>query len=263
VTDRFPVTGVAGKRVLVTGVLTRRSIAFSVARRAQEEGAEVVLTSFGRARRITERAARHLPSTPEILELDVGSAEDLEALPGEIERSLGGIDAALHAIAHAPADAINGGFLTTSEQSARDAFSVSAYSLKALATALLPAFRSAGGGSLVALHLDTARSWPFYDWMGVSKAALQAVGLYLARYLGPDQVRVNLVSAGLLATPASGAFDSFDAYARDWAGRAPLGWDPDDATAVADVVLFLFSDAARAVTGEVIHADGGAHAVEV
>jgi enoyl-[acyl-carrier protein] reductase I len=248
---------------LVTGVLTPRSIAFSVAHAAQEAGAEVLLTSAGRARRLTERAAKRLPTPVDVLELDVTSPDDLAALGVELARRWGELDCVLHSIAHASEDAINGNFLNTSLESAQSAFGVSAWSLKALARALLPCFRAAGEGSVVGLHLDVSRAWPHYDWMGVSKSALESVTRYLAHYLGPDDVRVNLVSPGLLATPASSAFRDFDEYARRWSERAPLGWDIDDPKPVADAVLFLFSPAARAITGEVLHVDGGAHAIEV
>jgi enoyl ACP reductase len=253
----------AGRRVLITGVLTPRSIAFSVARAAQEAGAEVLLTSVGRARRLTERAAEHLPQRVEVLELDITSAQDLDAVATELARRWETLDCVLHAVAHAPPDAINGNFLSTPLGSAASAFATSAWSLKAIAAALLPCFRAAGGGSVVGLHLDATRAWPHYDWMGVSKSALESVARYLAHYLGPDGVRVNLVSPGLLATPASSAFVNFDEHARRWAQRAPLGWDIDDPTPVADAVLFLFSSSARAITGEVLHVDGGAHAIEV
>jgi len=242
-----------GKRLLVTGVLTRGSIAYSVAERAQQEGAEVVLTGFGRTRRMTERAAAKLPVTPEIVELDVNSAEDLAGLA-----SLGRIDGALHAIAFAPGDALGGNFMSAPPESAEIAFRTSAYSFKALAEALHP---SMSAGSLVALDFDASVAWPVYDWMGVAKAALESVSRYLARDLGASGIRVNLVSAGPIDTPAAGGIPGFDKLAGLWVKQAPLGWDTRDPSAVADAVCFLLSDLSRGITGEIVHVDGGFHAM--
>jgi meromycolic acid enoyl-[acyl-carrier protein] reductase len=241
-----------GKRLLITGVMTRRSIAFAVAERAQRSGAEVVLTSFGRARRMTERAASQLPEPPDVLELDVNQPADFEALVADLRERWGGLDGALHAIAFAPPDALGGNFLRTPRESA---FRTSAFSLKAMGEALEPLFD--GGGSLVGLDFDASVAWPVYDWMGVSKAALEAVGRYLARDLGPRRVRVNLVSAGPVETPAAGGIPGFDELASTWQLQAPLGWDSDDAAPVADAVCFLLSDLSRGVSGEILHVDGG------
>jgi enoyl-[acyl-carrier protein] reductase I len=244
-----------GKRLLVTGVLTRGSIAYSVAERAQEEGAEVVLTGFGRTRRMTERAAAKLPSPPEVIELDVNSEEDLAALS-----SLGHIDGALHAIAFAPGDSLGGNFMSAPPESAEIAFRTSAFSFKALAGALAPSMGK-DGGSLVALDFDASVAWPVYDWMGVAKAALESVSRYLARDLGASGVRVNLISAGPIETPAAGGIPGFDKLAGLWGRQAPLGWDTRDPSAVADAVCFLLSDLSRGITGEIVHVDGGFHAM--
>jgi enoyl ACP reductase len=263
-----------GKRLLVTGVLTRGSIAFSVAERAQQEGAEVVLTGFGRTRRMTERAAAKLPDPPPVLELDVNSPDDLTALAAE----LGHIDGALHAIAFAPEDALGGNFLSAPPESAESAFRTSAYSFKALAEALAPLMGNEGGapaassgsaasdgsasaGSLVALDFDASVAWPVYDWMGVAKAALESVSRYLARDLGSSGIRVNLVSAGPVETPAAGGIPGFDRLAGLWGRQAPLGWDTTNPVPVADVVCFLLSDLSRGMTGEIVHVDGGFHAM--
>ena len=248
-----------GKRLLLTGVITRKSIAYSVAERAQELGAEIVLTGFGRARRMTERAAARLPDPPDVLELDVNKPEDFEALTEELDSRWGRVDGALHAIAFAPEDALGGNFLGAPSSSASAAFETSAYSFKALGAALQPLMKE--GGGLVALDFDASVAWPAYDWMGVSKAALEAVGRYLARDLGPSGIRVNLVSAGPLNTPAAGGIPGFEDLAGAWQKQAPLGWDVNDPKAVADVVCFLLSDLARAVTGEIVHVDGGFHAI--
>jgi enoyl-[acyl-carrier protein] reductase I len=249
----------AGKRLVVTGVITRDSIAYAVAEHAQRAGAEVVLTGFGRARRLTERAARRLPEPPDVIELDVNRPEDLEALRDDLARRWGAVDGVLHAIAFAPEDAIGGVFLDTPPASALAAFETSAYSLKALAAALSPLF--AERASVVGLDFDASVAWPSYDWMGVSKAALEAVARYLARDLGPLGTRVNLVSAGPLRTAAASGIAGFRELTQEWAERAPLGWDPDDAAPVARAVCFLLSDWSDGITGEIIHVDGGFHAI--
>jgi enoyl-[acyl-carrier protein] reductase I len=248
-----------GKRLLITGVLTRRSIAFAVAREAQLAGAEVVLTGFGRTRRMTERAAGQLPQAPDVVELDVNSETDLAALAAGLERRWECVDGVLHAIAFAPEDAIGGSFLETRPESAELAFRTSAYSYQALARHLAPLMRE--GGSLVGLDFDASVAWPSYDWMGVSKAALEAVNRYLARELGPRGIRANLVSAGPISSPAAGGIEGFDRLAAGWPEAAPLGWDVKDPTPVARAICFLLSDWSEAITGELIHVDGGAHAM--
>jgi enoyl ACP reductase len=259
------------KRVLVTGVVNRRSIAYAIAEAAQREGAEVILTSFGRVRRITERAARGLPRTPDVLELDVNNDGDFEGLKQSLVERWGALDGAVHAVAYAPPDAIGGNFLGAPRESAKAAFETSAYSLKALAGTLAPLMTAdaegpdSGGsgsrGAIVGMDFDASVAWPSYDWMGVSKAALEAVARYLARDLGPAGVRVNLVSAGPLRTAAASGIDGFEVLAGSWQDAAPLGWELADPGPVADAVLFLLSDLSRAITGEIVHVDGGFHAV--
>jgi enoyl ACP reductase len=249
----------AEKRLLITGVLTRKSIAYAVAREAQLAGAEVVLTGFGRTRRMTERAASRLPEPPDVLELDVNSEEDLAGLATELEGRWGGLDGILHAIAFAPQDAIGGKFLETPSESAVEAFRTSAYSYQALARHLASLMEK--GGSVVGLDFDASVAWPAYDWMGVSKAALEAVNRYLARELGPRGIRANLISAGPIASPAAGGIPGFDELSGSWPEAAPLGWDAEDPTPVARAVCFLLSDWSEAISGELIHVDGGAHAV--
>ncbi|HSD24498.1 MAG TPA: enoyl-ACP reductase FabI [Solirubrobacterales bacterium] len=249
----------ARKKLLITGVLTRKSIAFAVAREAQLAGAEILLTGFGRTRRMTERAAARLPEPPDVLELDVDSERDLARLAGELDQRWGALDGVLHAIAFAPEDAIGGKFLETPPESAVQAFRTSAYSYQALARHLAPLIGE--GGSVVGLDFDASLAWPAYDWMGVSKAALEAVNRYLARELGPRGIRANLVSAGPIASPAAGGIPGFDGLSGSWPALAPLGWDSDDPTPVARTVCFLLSDWAEAISGELIHVDGGAHAV--
>ena len=248
------------KKLLITGVVTRDSIAYHVAERAQQLGADVVLTGFGRARRLTERAARTLPTPPDVLELDVNSEADLLGVREELDRRWGRLDGVLHAIAFAPPDALGGDFLGTPADSAMQAFRTSAYSLKALSEAVLPLVDERGG-SVVGLDFDASVAWPAYDWMGVAKAALEAVSRYLARDLGPRGVRVNLISAGPIETLAAGGIPGFDRLAAAWRTQAPLGWDVSDPAPVADAACFLLSDLARAISGEIVHVDGGFHAM--
>jgi len=250
-----------GKRLVVTGVLTDDSIAWHTARVAQEQGAEIVLTGFGRGLRLIERVARRLPDPPDVYELDITDAGHMEALVAALGERWGGVDGALHAIAFAPDDALGGRFLDTPAESAATAFSVSAFSFKTLAVGLLPLLRAAGGGSLVTLDFDNRQAWPAYDWMGVAKAALQAVTRYLARDLGPHGIRANAVSAGPLATVAARSIPGFARFDEVWTARAPLGWDTGDPDPVARMVAVLLSDWAPATSGEVIHVDGGFHAI--
>ncbi len=249
----------AGKRLLITGVITKDSIAYHAAEHAQREGASVVLTSFGRVRRMTERAASRLPEPVDVLELDVNKDGDLEAVAAELRERWGGLDGVLHAIAFAPEDALGGRFLTTPAESAMQAFQTSAFSLKALAAALAPLMSE--GGSVVGMDFDASVAWPIYDWMGVAKAALESVSRYLARDLGRRGIRVNLVSAGPLGTVAARGIPGFERLAERWIVQAPLGWDIEDPAPVASAICFLLSDYARAISGEILHVDGGFHAV--
>jgi len=248
-----------GKKLLITGVLTPQSIAFNAARLAQEQGAEIVLTGFGRAMSLTQKTARRLPAPPDVLEMDANDQAQIEAVAGELKGRWGTLDGFLHAIAFAPEDALGGAFLTTPWESARTAFQTSAFSLKAIASSMLPLMSD--GGSVVALDFDASVAWPIYDWMGVSKAALESVARYLARYLGPKGVRVNLVSAGPLRTMAAKGIPGFDILAASWGKRAPLGWDVTDPEPVARTIAFLLSDWSRGITAEIIHVDGGYHAI--
>jgi meromycolic acid enoyl-[acyl-carrier-protein] reductase len=249
----------AGKRLLITGVITKDSIAFHAAEQAQREGASVVLTSFGRVRRLTERAAQRLPEPVDVLELDVNRPGDLEAVADDLRDRWGALDGVLHAVAFAPEDAIGGNFLTAPAESALEAFRTSAFSLKTLAAGLAPLMES--GGSVVALDFDASVAWPIYDWMGVAKAALESVSRYLARDLGPTGIRVNLIAAGPLGTVAARGIPGFEQLAGLWPRQAPLGWDIEDPAPVAAAICFLLSDYSRAITGEILHVDGGFHAV--
>jgi meromycolic acid enoyl-[acyl-carrier-protein] reductase len=251
-----------GRCYLVTGVLTVDSIAWHVAQGLQHAGAQILLTSHGRARKQTARAVRALPEPCDVLELDVTRDEDFPALAAELERRWGRVDGIVHSIAGAPPDAINGGFLTTSAASAGQAFQISAYSMQALTAVLLPLLqRSEHNASVVGIDFDATLAWAAYDWMGVVKAALESVNRYLALYLGPLGIRSNLVAAGPIETVSGVGLDDMLDLVGHWQRTAPVGWDPTSAQAVVGPVLFLLSDMAAAVTGEIIHADGGFHVV--
>ena len=245
-----------GKRILVTGVLNDASIAFSVACRAQEEGAEVLLSSFGRARSLTERTARRLPVPATLVQLDVTDTDDLAALP---DRVGGRLDGVLHAIGFAPPSCLGGGFLDAPWEDVAVALQVSAYSLKALAAAALPVLGA--GASIVGLDFDNTQAWPVYDWMGVAKSAFESTARYLARDLGPKGIRVNLVAAGPIRTVAAKSIPGFEHFEAVWADRAPLGWDIRDPEPVARACVALLSDWFPMTTGEMLHVDGGVHAI--
>ncbi len=246
-----------GKRILVTGVLTDQSIAFHVARHAQDQGATVILTSFGRALSLTRRSASRLPHEAPVIELDVTSQGDLDALEGRVRAHVDGLDGVLHSIGFAPESALGGRFLSTPWSDVSTALEVSAYSLKSLTVACRPLLTA--GSSVVGLDFDATVAWPTYDWMGVAKAALESTARYLARDLGPDGIRVNLVAAGPIRTMAAKSIPGFDDFENVWQGRAPLGWDLDDPDPAARACVALMSEWFPATTGEIIHVDGGVH----
>jgi enoyl-[acyl-carrier protein] reductase I len=247
-----------GKRLLITGVLTDKSIAYSIAERAQQEGAEIVLTGFDRGLRITQRMASRLPVECDVLELDIGNPEHLAAVSADLKERWGELDGVLHAIAFVPGDALGGNFMTAPTASAMTALEVSSISYKTLAAGLSDLLEN-GEGSIVGLDFDATVAWPAYDWAGVTKAALESINRYVARDLGPRGIRSNLISAGPLNTMAAKSIDGFSELSKIWVDRAPLGWDLDDATPVADTAMFLFSNWSRAISGEIIHVDGGLH----
>ncbi len=249
------------KKLVITGILTDDSIAWHTARIAQEQGAEIVATGFGRGLRLTERSVQRLPQPCDVLELDINNVDHVEALTADLTKRWGRVDGALHAIAFAPADALGGNFLNTPAESAQTAFITSAFSYKTLAVALLPLMQEAGGGALVAMDFDNSQAWPAYDWMGVAKSALQSVTRYLARDLGRYGIRVNAVSAGPLSTVAAKSIPGFAKFDQVWAERSPLAWDTSNPDPVARMVCVLLSDWAPMTTGEVVHVDGGFHAV--
>ncbi|MDF2091945.1 enoyl-ACP reductase FabI [Knoellia sp. 3-2P3] len=246
-----------GKKLLITGVLMDSSIAFHVARLAQEQGAEVVLTSFGRTMKITQTIARRLPSTPPVLELDVTNQEHLDTLADRLGEHVDRLDGVLHSIGFAPQGAFN--FLEGTFEDVSTAMHASAYSLKSLAVAALPPM--SGGGSIVGLTFDAKFAWPVYDWMGVAKAAFEATNRYCARDLGPKGIRCNLVSAGPIRTTAAKSIPGFEAFENTWNQRAPLGWDVNNPVPAAQACAALLSDWFPATTGEIVHVDGGVHAM--
>jgi enoyl-[acyl-carrier protein] reductase I len=248
-----------GKRILVTGVLTDASIAFHIARLAQEEGATVVLSSYGRVHRLTERIAGRLPQTAPVIQLDVTNEEDLAALPDRVREHVDGLDGVVHSIGFAPEAALGGNFLNTAWEDVAVALQVSAFSLKSLTMAARPLFN--GGGSVVGLDFDAQVAWPKYDWMGVAKAALESTSRYLARDLGPENIRVNLVAAGPIRTMAAKSIPGFDEFEKVWNERSPLTWDTTDPVPAAQAAVALLSDWFPKTTAEIIHVDGGLHAM--
>ena len=248
-----------GKNILVTGVTMTNSIAFRVAEIALQEGATVVISNFGRAMSLTNRIAKKLPTTPVVLELDVTNTEHLAGLADALrEAGVERLDGVVHSIAFAnPETALGGAFLSTPWEDVGASVHISAYSLVSLAMACKPLMTD--GGSIVGMTFDGRVTWPMYDWMGVSKAALESASRYLARYLGPDHIRSNIVSAGPLETIAKKASPGADSFNDIWASRAPLGWEPADTTPTAKAVVALLSDWFPATTGELIHVDGGLH----
>ncbi|MEI7539851.1 MAG: enoyl-ACP reductase FabI [Actinomycetes bacterium] len=249
-----------GKKILVTGVLTDGSIAFHIARLAQEQGAQVVLSSFGRALSLTTRIAARLPQPAPIIELDVTNAADLEALESRVRAHFpDGLDGVVHSIGFAPEAALGGNFLNTAWEDVSTAMHVSAYSLKALTMAARPLFN--GGGSVVGLDFDASVAWPKYDWMGVAKAALEATSRYLARDLGVENIRINLVAAGPIRTIAAKSIPGFEEFEHVWNERAALAWDVNDPVPAAQACVALLSDWFPKTTAEIIHVDGGVHAM--
>ena len=249
-----------GKRLLITGVVTTDSIAYATAAAAIDHGADVVLTSFERDRGRTVEAASHLAGSVDVLELDVTDSSHFAQLTADIRNLWGGLDGALHAVAFAPRSALAGDFLDADPAGTQQAFHTSAYSYAAVA-AVVRDLAPSTGGSVVGLDFDASAAWPVYNWMGVCKAALESISRYVARDLGSRGIRSNLVAAGPLHTRAAGGIPDFDRLTSAWEARSPLSWDATDPEPVADAVCFLLSDLARAVTGEILHVDGGYHAM--
>lgn len=247
-----------GKRLLITGVITEASMAFQTAKVAQQQGAQVVLTGFGRLS-LVQRVAKRLPEPAPVLELDVRDDEQLDSLAERVGEHVDGLDGVLHAIAFAPESCLGAPFLDAPWDDVSAALRVSAYSFKSLATALLPLLGA--GSSIVGLDFDARQAWPAYNWMGVSKAALESVNRYLARELGPYGIRVNLVTAGPVKTMAAKSIPGFEQLEDSWGQRAPLGWNVEDASPVAKSVCALLSDWLPATTGSMVMADGGVHAL--
>ncbi|SCL15373.1 Enoyl-[acyl-carrier-protein] reductase [NADH] [Micromonospora nigra] len=248
----------AGKRLLITGVITDASIAFAVARLAQENGAQVVLTGYGRLS-LVERIAKRLPQPAPVIELDVTNAEHLAGLADRVREHVDGLDGVVHSIGFAPQNCLGGGFLDAPWEDVATALQVSTYSYKSLAMAALPLM--APGGAVVGLTFDAAKAWPVYDWMGVAKAGLESASRYLALHLGPKGIRSNLVAAGPLRTIAAKSIPGFDQFEEVWTRRSPLGWSLTDTEPAARACLALLSDWFPATTGEIVHVDGGYHAI--
>lgn len=250
---------VQDKKLLITGVLTDSSIAFGVAKVAQEEGAEVILTGFGRGLRLTERVAKKLDTMPEVLELDISNAEHRKDLTEHLRSTWGHVDGALHSIGFAPQSCIGGDFFAAEWEDVATAIEVSTYSYRSLADIVVPLMPE--GSSILGLTFDATKAWPAYNWMGVAKAGLESLNRYLARELGPKGIRSNLVAAGPIKSIAAKSIDGFSVYEDAWEERSPLGWDIKDTTGIAKSCVALMSDFFPQTTGQIIHVDGGCSAV--
>ncbi len=248
-----------GKRIVVTGVLTDASLAFRVAQLAQREGATVVLTGAGRGLSLTQRTARRLDTPCEVFEFDVTNPAHVESVRESVRTHIGGVDGVLHSIGFAPEVCLGDDFLAAQWSDVSVAVEVSAYSLKTLVDAFGPLMDR--GASIVGLDFDNRVAWPAYNWMGVAKAALESVNRYLAKELGPRGIRCNLVAAGPIRTMAAKSIPGFKMFEDVWDTRAPLGWDINDSLPVAKAVVALMSDWFPSTTGELIHVDGGYHAM--
>ena len=254
----------AGHRILVTGVLTDDSLAYGIAAAARREGADVVLSGAGRGLSLTKRMAKRLDITHEVLEIDVTNEDQMASAAAHLSSTWGRLDGLVHAIGYAPEKALGHGMLDTSFADVATALEISTYSLAALVRHLRPLLQQStavGGASVVALDFDGARAYPHYDWMGVAKAGLESLGRYIAREVGPDRIRVNMLAAGPIRTMAARSIPGFEQFEDSWAERAPLGWDVRDATAVHDTAVAMLSPLLRGTTASIIYVDGGAHAM--
>ena len=251
-------------RILVTGVLTDDSLAFGIAKRALEEGATIALSGAGRGTSLTRRTARKLGDVGEVIELDVTDPEQITAAAAEVEQRFGRLDGLVHAIGFAPASCLGSGMFTAPFEDVATAMHISTYSLAALVGGFRPLLAKStavGGASVIALDFDATRAYPMYDWMGVMKAGLESLGRYLAREVGPQAIRVNMLAAGPIRTMAAKSIPGFSIFEDSWAERAPLGWDINDSSAVADTAVAMLSPLMRATSASVIHVDGGAHSM--
>jgi len=251
-------------RILVTGVLTDDSLAFGIAQRALEEGATIAVSGAGRGTSLTRRTARKLGDVGEIIELDVTDPAQIAAAVTEVEERFGRLDGLVHAIGFAPATCLGSGMFVAPFEDVATAMQISTYSLAALVGAFKPLLAQStavGGASVIALDFDGTRAYPMYDWMGVMKAGLESLGRYLAREVGPDAIRVNMLAAGPIRTMAAKSIPGFSIFEDSWADRAPLGWDINDSSAVADTAIAMLSPLMRATSASVIHVDGGAHSM--
>jgi enoyl ACP reductase len=254
-------------RILITGVLTDDSLAFGIAQRSLQEGATVLLTGAGRGLSLTKRTARKLEEygdVGEVVELDVTDPAQIVAAVRAVDARFGRLDGLVHAIGYAPQSCLGAGMFVAPFDDVSTAMHISTYSLSALVGAFRPLLKKSealGGASVIALDFDGTRAYPMYDWMGVMKAGLESLGRYLAREVGTDAIRVNMLAAGPIRTMAAKSIPGFEIFEDTWAERAPLGWDVNDSSAVADAAVALLSPLLRATTASVIHVDGGAHAM--
>jgi enoyl ACP reductase len=251
-------------RILVTGVLTDDSLAFGIAKRALEEGATIALSGAGRGTSLTKRTARKLGDVGEVIELDVTEPAQIEAAAEELTSRFGRLDGLVHAIGFAPQSCLGSGMFTAPFEDVAVAMNISTYSLAALVGAFRPLLAKSeaqGGASVIALDFDGSRAYPQYDWMGVMKAGLESLGRYLAREVGPDKIRVNMLAAGPVRTIAAKSIPGFSQFEDTWSEKAPLGWDVYDSSAVADTAVAMLSPLLRGTTASIVYVDGGFHSM--
>jgi enoyl-[acyl-carrier protein] reductase I len=245
------------KTALVTGVANRWSIAYAVASAFRREGAQLVLTYQGERQRLTVEELGHDLGAAKIFNCDVTKPEELDRLAAELKALPPGLDIAVHSIAFANKEDLSNPFVQTSRDGFLLAQEVSAYSLVSLARTLAPLMAS-GGAILTLTYLGSTRVMTNYNVMGVAKASLEACVRYLASELGPQQIRVNAISAGPIKTASARAVKDLGKMLEAVAAHAPLRRNTEPAE-VADTAVFLASDMGRGITGSTIFVDGGYH----
>ncbi|HEX9392512.1 MAG TPA: enoyl-ACP reductase FabI [Usitatibacteraceae bacterium] len=247
----------ANKKILVTGLLSNRSIAYGIAKALKREGAELAFTYAGDG--IRERVERLAPDFDGkiILPCDVSSDEQIENCFKELGKHWDGLDGFVHAIAFAPREAIAGDFLEgLSRESFRIAHDISSYSYAAMAKAALPMMEGRNGAILTLSYLGAVRAVPNYNTMGAAKASLEAVTRYLAASLGPRGIRANAISAGPIKTLAAAGIANFGKLLSAFADQAPLRRNVT-AEEVGNAAAFLMSDLSSGITGEITYVDCG------
>jgi enoyl-[acyl-carrier protein] reductase I len=250
-----------GKIGLIVGVANHRSLAWAIAQATANAGARLILTYQGRFEEHVGELAATLEPKPLVLPCDVQSDEQIAAVFEKIAQEYGGLDFVVHGAAFAAREEITGGFLKTSREGFKQALDISAYSLIALARGAQPLMAARGGGSVLTLSfLGSDRVFPNYNVMGVAKAALESSVRYLAADLGPENIRVNAISAGPVKTLAAAGIGGFSSILGVVREKAPLR-RAIETSEVGDAAAFLLGNGGRGITGEVLMVDAGYHIV--